>query len=194
MSSFTIEDRPIEGDITKRNRNVVEQKTPAEFLAALDVVLDLPGVEAVRWQQYTPYFNDGEPCEFNVYDFLVRIVGDADDSGDYEDGFRSSLYDYGKHTTYADRPRDNTYNYRWGTPEYEKARAAERAWSDKYFAADNRIFLDIPGGSAYAIEEALGNLNRQSSAFEAVLESSFGDHAEVTATKAGFNVEYYEHD
>lgn len=27
-----------------------------------------PGVNAVIWTQYAPYFNDGEPCEFNVYD------------------------------------------------------------------------------------------------------------------------------
>jgi hypothetical protein len=24
-----------------------------------------PNVDAVKWTQYTPYFNDGEPCEFD---------------------------------------------------------------------------------------------------------------------------------
>jgi hypothetical protein len=192
MTSYKIEDRSIEGDITERNRNVVEQKTPAEFLAALDAVLDLPGVEAVKWQQYTPYFNDGEPCEFNVHEFRVRIVGDDEDTGDYEDGFREAFYYYGKHTTWDSRPESSSY--RWGTPEYEEDQKVYRAWSNKFYADDNRAYLDIPGGNAYAIEEALDNLNSQSDAFEAVLESSFGDHAEVTATKAGFNVEYYEHD
>lgn len=27
-----------------------------------------PNVKAVGWCQYTPYFNDGEPCEFGVHD------------------------------------------------------------------------------------------------------------------------------
>ena len=26
-----------------------------------------PHIEGVTWQQYTPYFNDGDTCEFNVY-------------------------------------------------------------------------------------------------------------------------------
>lgn len=25
-----------------------------------------PGVKNVRWTQYTPYFNDGDPCEFST--------------------------------------------------------------------------------------------------------------------------------
>ena len=32
------------------------------------------GVKAVAWTQYTPYFNDGEPCEFSVNDKLFSFV------------------------------------------------------------------------------------------------------------------------
>lgn len=28
-----------------------------------------PNIKTVQWRQYTPYFNDGEPCEFGVQDF-----------------------------------------------------------------------------------------------------------------------------
>lgn len=40
-----------------------------------------PGVNAVVWTQYAPYFNDGEPCEFSVYDptFTNATGGDLDD-------------------------------------------------------------------------------------------------------------------
>lgn len=27
-----------------------------------------PNVDAVKWRQYTPYFNDGEPCHFSVHE------------------------------------------------------------------------------------------------------------------------------
>lgn len=27
-----------------------------------------PEVHALKWHQYTPYFNDGDTCEFSVYD------------------------------------------------------------------------------------------------------------------------------
>ena len=46
-----------------------------------------PELEAVRWNQYTPYFNDGDPCEFRVGDLTYKLAGD-DESGDYEDGFQ----------------------------------------------------------------------------------------------------------
>ena len=49
-----------------------------------------PTCKAVRWQQYTPYFNDGEPCEFSRNDLEVKMADSPEDAGDYEDGFESS--------------------------------------------------------------------------------------------------------
>ncbi len=46
-----------------------------------------PTVEAIRWTQYAPYFNDGEPCEFGVHDPMFKVAGLPEDGGDYEDGF-----------------------------------------------------------------------------------------------------------
>lgn len=34
-----------------------------------------PTVEAVHWSQYTPYFNDGDACNFSVNGFAARIKG-----------------------------------------------------------------------------------------------------------------------
>lgn len=33
-----------------------------------------PAVTAVRWTQYTPHFNDGEPCVFGVHEPEVQFV------------------------------------------------------------------------------------------------------------------------
>jgi hypothetical protein len=33
-------------------------------------------VEAVRWTQYTPHFNDGDPCTFSVCEAQMRFKGD----------------------------------------------------------------------------------------------------------------------
>lgn len=49
-----------------------------------------PTVQAVRWEQYAPYFNDGDPCVFGIYAPQFRIFGISDDAkrnGDYEDGW-----------------------------------------------------------------------------------------------------------
>jgi len=49
-----------------------------------------PEIEAVRWVQYTPYFADGDPCEFGVGEFTARLVesgegAEAEDEEDEED-------------------------------------------------------------------------------------------------------------
>jgi len=46
-----------------------------------------PDCVAVRWTQYTPYFNDGDECRFRVGDPSLRMVDTSEDAGDYEDGF-----------------------------------------------------------------------------------------------------------
>lgn len=86
MSNNKIKGRKIEGDITRPYRPHVEQGTVKEFLEEIDSILAIDGVEAVAWEQYTPYFNDGDVCEFGVYDPRVKLSFGDDDGGDYGDG------------------------------------------------------------------------------------------------------------
>ena len=63
-------------------------------------------VKALRWRQYTPYFNDGDACEFHVHDAYEFHVHDAyfqltDQSSlpegthsDYDDDFLSTCLLY----------------------------------------------------------------------------------------------------
>lgn len=56
-------------------------------------VFDNPGVESIQWDQYTPYFNDGDPCEFSVHEPAIKIAGweeIAEFWADYPGGFFSS--------------------------------------------------------------------------------------------------------
>ncbi len=49
-----------------------------------------PDCAALRWSQYAPYFNDGEPCQFSVNDFRVKMTASPEDAGDDEDGFEDT--------------------------------------------------------------------------------------------------------
>ena len=88
---FKIEDRDISGDIQLHSKNSVEQGTAEEFLAAIDAVLAFPEVKKIRWEQFTPYFNDGDPCEFNVHEPAVKFTGHlkqfSEQYSDYGDGY-----------------------------------------------------------------------------------------------------------
>jgi hypothetical protein len=47
-----------------------------------------PTLKAVKWTQYTPYFNDGSPCEFGINEWSAKIderkskYDDDDEDGD----------------------------------------------------------------------------------------------------------------
>lgn len=82
-----IKDRPVVGSIEDTSKPAVDQWSVEEFLSVVDDILAVPEVEAIRWRQYTPYFNDGDPCEFSVHDIEVKLIGGDPEAGDYEDGY-----------------------------------------------------------------------------------------------------------
>lgn len=171
MTTSDVFNRPVTGDdIIPVGRNK-EQAPEETFLPALDTLLDTPGVEAVRWEQYTPYFNDGEPCVFGLGEVQVRVNGAPEDAGDYEDGWITS---YG------------THYYVYG--KFEDGRSN---WQDR----EGPFALEFPDITADDLKAAI---NKFEEAFrnghEVLLAREFGDHAQVTATKEGFEVEYYEHE
>lgn len=45
---------------------------------------DNPQVKAIKWAQYTPYFNDGDPCNFGVSEFGFFFEGDDLDGSHYD--------------------------------------------------------------------------------------------------------------
>lgn len=77
---------PVEGEINKSRSRQVEQWGQEKFAEMIRPLLNSDDIEAVRWTQYTPYFNDGDVCEFSVGELYIKFVGD-DESGDYEDGY-----------------------------------------------------------------------------------------------------------
>lgn len=146
---------PVSGDIHRFTSARAPQDDPAKLLAAINHVLDHPLVKALKWSQYTPYFNDGEACEFGVHrEPAVSIEGGSDEGGDYEDGF------------YASWDLDRDYY-----PELEA--------------------LDL-GDLQIRLRKAEDEIG--SGRHYDILSEKFGDPAEVTATKEGFAVEYYDHD
>lgn len=64
-------------------------KTASEVLQQgfKDIFEKYPEVETISWTQYTPYFNDGDVCEFNVHSD-VEINGKSE--WDLEEGEKAS--------------------------------------------------------------------------------------------------------
>lgn len=158
--------RPITGDITPGEAGLPPQAPDEEFFVALDALLAHPEVVAVKWDQYTPYFNDGDACVFGTGESYVKLTWTTDEDGEMEDGFVSSyeLYDYGP-------PQDGQSRY------------------------TNKVY-QLNGHDTTEIAQLLNDFASRSvgRTHYVFLQKTFGDHASVTATREGFNVEFYEHD
>lgn len=159
--------KPIHGDITHYTSEQQEQHDPIEFVNLIEALLAKEHVEAVRWHQYTPYFNDGDACVFNVYGLTVKLDifdDDEDEEGDYGDNFLDgySLWVYGQGNSYSERENNKQFILR---------------------GIDTKEIYD----AFNALESVLGH-------HEVILQKKFGDPAQVTFDENGFNVEFYDHD
>ena len=109
-----------------------------------------PEVEAFRWHQYTPHFNDGEACTFGVHDLMIRNADSPEEGGDYDDGF------------------DYLDCHEWDGNQ----RVAKTDDKSKALAALSENFRSLRD----------------------IMEELFGDHAQVTVTREGVEVDEYSHD
>lgn len=60
---------------------------------------DHPTIEYVVWNQYTPYFNDGEPCTFSVGEIsgLTKVGHEKwQEDGGWAEEYAAYTYDYTK--------------------------------------------------------------------------------------------------
>lgn len=87
-----------------------------------------PTILGLRWNQYTPYFNDGDPCVFSVREVRFRFADSEEDSGDYEDGYEDT-WDYEYHR-FPDINRNDRAASLAAIPEYVAAKKLNDIWKN----------------------------------------------------------------
>jgi hypothetical protein len=128
-----------------------------------------PGVKSIVWTQYTPYFNDGDTCEFSVNTPTFSNSESGEDVsgwGEYE-GDDESIWATGG----LQWVMTSTSDYLQGTKA--KILAGEK--------------ID------FELAEYLSTM-LQSSSMEDVMQGMFGNHVKIVATINGFDIEEYDHD
>ena len=133
-----------------------------------------PGITAVRWTQYTPYFNDGDECVFSVNTPYVTNcpldqLDDLTKWGEYE-GDDENIFSINNITWVMET--DSSY--------WQKDKKLINA-----LVAENQIDVQ----SVVQFTEAIVD-----SEMEDIMRATFGDHVMVTATRDGFDVEECDHD
>jgi hypothetical protein len=164
---------PIDGDINQGDKRV-PQRPLSEFEPFIRVVLDDDTMTEFGWTQYTPYFNDGDPCVFTVHTPWFRTAAETsgtkefDEDGDWDDTYNLEIYNHPSLGKRAGTWNPNKREYEYGT----------------YEGPDEERFDRVS-----ALNQAI-----ESGAFNDVLLEAFGDHARVRVSRTGITVEYYEHD
>lgn len=98
---------PITGDYSRYSELRAEQWPVEQLLPLLQVMISDSNVASFGWGQYTPSFNDGDPCIFSAYGTWVRETGDSDvvteEDEDYSE-WEDDNYEYSvRHHPYDDK-------------------------------------------------------------------------------------------
>lgn len=127
-----------------------------------------PGITGIIWNQYTPYFNDGDSCEFRVND-----------------------------ATFTNAPVEELCDIHYGEYEGEtegvwSADNIRSVLERDYYLETKELILASGGVDLDSCD--LFSKVILSSEMEPVMEAMFGDHVKVIATREGFEVEDCDHD
>lgn len=163
-------------EMRKKMRNLKSQMAKETKTALKEAFKDFfkehPVVESVIWDQYTPYFNDGDTCTFSVYDFWLKFKKTpaqlkAEAEKCFADDPSTSLKEWEEYLASEEAAEEDWYDKEYGGSKSSKEEKAA-------IKAINKIYRDIVD--------------------EDVFLDMFGDHVSVTATSAGFKVKECQHD
>ena len=161
----------VEGDIIYSQKSV-PQRTKKEFEELLESMLSLREVAGLAWTQYTPYFNDGDPCIFGTGELSIALDG-VDERPEYfdygwqeDDADERGIFWLTSWNDLFEKYIGNT-RHTWETNEY-----GGRQW--KYETDPS----EAPNPAVFKAFTALANA-LDSQEFNNVLMDLFGDHAIV---------------
>lgn len=176
---------PVEGERYAWSRSHVTPRPIEELYPYIKDTFD-KGVKAITWHQYTPYFNDGEPCEFSVYDMCVTSNEEVAEHWLNEEFYEDRLVEVSRKEYEDELEAAKNSRYRYYLP-YEEI-------DGKIFKRYEEGTYDyIPGsGHPDGIKDVDIPINTLE--FEDALRTKFGDHTQVVVTPHRVVQFEYSHD
>jgi hypothetical protein len=175
---------PIDGTVQAGSTRV-EQLPREDFETIVAKILADEFFVDFGWTQYTPYFNDGDPCEFGTTGLWIRTVKDIpvptgpftfQEEADDDDG--------------PGDPSDFEIDY------HTHPTLGGQKWPNGYRDSNNKPIEGVYVGDHEAEWRLARELNAaiEGGHFENVLLDLFGDHCQVKVTRTGITIDEYSHD
>jgi hypothetical protein len=149
------------------SRQKLNEKFKKEIIGVFENFFkSYPAVYGFAWLQYTPYFNDGDECVFNMHDvyafYDTETVRQA-----FEDGDASLAY--GEMEKDGNVVDTSTYDYSRGYSAKER---------------QERVLTEV--------EKVVDTFTTALAQFEDEMRYAFGDHSVVFVTRNGVDVQDYD--
>lgn len=182
LNTLGAEVKRMQEEMREAAQEAVKDGTQAIFAEYGDLI------EQFGWTQYTPYFNDGEPCEFSMGELSIIAKVDMEElearSGPFDDDWsrRSAIRDnewhYGGSSAFG--------GYGEGTNRSDKI--IGHSWNNS--EKPNPDFDERYSAAKDAIQTVYNILSQN----DKLARDIFDDHVEVIFTSEGVDVEEYDHD
>lgn len=178
-----------------------------------------PDIKRVHWTQYTPYFNDGEACEFGVNEICFLLKDDDDEDSFYESSYVYTAEDlkkakeavleaieYNKDPEKWREEYIKKYENKYGTTYSRHYRNSLKPYPNDVAEAERnveKIEEFLKKYSSETIEKIQKDYASLISAMnkipEEVMKSIFGDHVSVSISldedgKVEIVVDEHDHD
>lgn len=182
--------------------------------AAVKRFLDsCPEVTGVHWVQYTPYFNDGESCEFDVNEICFHILDEYEELDSFyesttiykQDDLDKAIADLKTAEEYTNNP------VQWR--EYHTRKYVEKYGREPYYGHDIKPYPSDPVKAQKRIDEikevmkkfpedVSNKIEINFAMFKAamckisddIMESVYGNHVSVIINRSGTTVDEFQHD
>ena len=175
-----------------------------------------PEVTGIHWSQYTPYFNDGDSCEFSVNEICFHILNEDEDEDDIEAYDSTPIYtqadldkaieklaiaeSYQKDPEAYRQSYLKEYRKRWNR-EYSGNTSHNKQYPSNTSDAQERIdeikerMEEIPVDVAARIDENFKAFKEAMSIIsDDIMETLYGDHVMVIINRDGTHIDEYQHD
>ena len=195
----------------QENSKVLMKEAFREFLEKYD------NVDNIFWTQYTPYFNDGEACEFSVNDVYLVLKGDEDaceyegsdltDKDDIADLKKmiADIEEWEKDPMAAAQKHQREYYIRYNRDPFLPSRYSGtteeqmRKWKPHYRSKEEYIEQLTYAENLVKTYPHLKSdfkevQNMIAGIDEDLMKAMFGDHAKVIVSASGIEIEEYHHD
>jgi hypothetical protein len=173
-------------DFARKQKEMIEALRPSFADLFKEVFEKYPEIKSFSWNQYTPYFNDGDECLFSVGDVWPCLEENVHGYGGEDASIPRDLPQLKTFLETGDAPG----MYPWHKDNDKRLRTISDHFNSHYYQVykDNIDRWAEVGEAAWTLADAIRSLP------DDVMLMLFGNHVSICVSRNGVDVQDFDHD